>query len=92
MTVLALDLDGVVITGHRDGGGRWAKNLEADLGVSPGQLRELFFKPHFGEIVCGRADLFEGLGAVWPSLGARCGVREFVDYWFAADSRLNEDL
>ena len=92
MTLLALDLDGVVVTGHPEGG-RWAQNLEADFGVTPSRLRECFFIPYFDDIIIGRADLIEGLEAAWPALGAVRGTpHDLIAYWFAADSRVDPTL
>ncbi|HEY4986539.1 MAG TPA: HAD-IA family hydrolase [Bradyrhizobium sp.] len=89
MTVLVLDLDGVVVRGHPDGG-RWDKNLERDLGIDARMVQEKFFRPHFQKIAIGEADLFETLDRVWPELGSRVTAREFVDYWFAMDSLLDD--
>ncbi len=91
MRVLALDLDGVVVTGHPQGG-RWAQHLEADFGVTPARLRECFFIPYFDDIILGRADLFDGLEKAWPELGVRGTPRDLVKYWFAADSGIDAEL
>ena len=64
MTILALDLDGVVVLGHPDGG-RWDKDIERDLGIDPRHLRH-FFQTHWAEIVVGEADLFETLERIVP--------------------------
>ncbi len=85
MTVLVLDLDGVVVRGHPEGG-RWDKNLERDLGIDTALVQEKFFQPHFRKIAIGEADLFETLDRVWPELGCKVSARDFVDYWFAMDS------
>ena len=87
MTVLVLDLDGVVVRGHREGG-RWDKHLERDLGLKPDTLQSRFFQPHFQRIVTGQDDLFETLERIWPQLDCPATPRALVDYWFAADSAL----
>jgi putative hydrolase of the HAD superfamily len=91
MTVLVLDLDGVVVRGHPEGG-RWDKNLERDLGIDAALVQEKFFQPHFRKIAIGEADLFETLDRVWPELGCKVSARDFVDYWFAMDSLLDDDV
>jgi len=87
--VLVLDLDGVVITGHPEGG-RWDKHIERDLGLKPALLQERFFKAHWKHIEIGNADLFAVLDEVWPSLEcAGCTPRAFVDYWLSNDSNMD---
>ena len=88
MTVLVLDCDGVIVTGHSDGG-RWDKDVARDFGVDPQRVQTLFFKKHWQQIEIGAADLFERLEHVWPSLNARGTARDFVAYWFAKDSAVD---
>lgn len=91
MTVLVLDVDGVVVLGHPSGG-RWDKNLLHDLGIAPQRLQELFFRPHWHAIATGCADMMEVLTDVWRELNSRVSPRTLVDYWFANDSRLDTEL
>ena len=91
MPVLVLDLDGVVVRGHPDGG-RWDKNLERDLGIDASAMQEKFFGPHFQNIAIGEADLFDTLDRVWPELSCKATAREFIDNWFQMDSRLDRDV
>jgi putative hydrolase of the HAD superfamily len=91
MTVVVLDVDGVVVLGHRDGG-RWDRNLEPDLGVAPQTLQAKFFRPHWHDIVTGRAELLPVLESIWPDLACRSSPRAFIDYWFSADSKLDHQL
>jgi len=84
-----LDVDGVVV---RDpGGGAWTDALQADLGVDPEELDRRFFRVHFGDVLAGRADLFDRLDLVLPSLGSVRST-ELVDYWFTHDATLDERL
>ncbi|NDL59443.1 HAD-IA family hydrolase [Phytoactinopolyspora sp. XMNu-373] len=83
------DVDGVVI--RRPGGRSWDADLEADLGIDPAALGRRFFAVHFGDVVLGRADLFDRLDVVVPALGG-ISSRELVDYWFARDAHLDERL
>lgn len=89
MTVLVLDCDGVVLTGH-PGGGRWDQHIARDFGLTPERLQAHFFQPHWPSIGTGRADLFEVLERVWPQLECRGDAKSFVDYWFANDSAMDE--
>jgi putative hydrolase of the HAD superfamily len=89
--ILVLDLDGVVMTGHPEGG-RWDKNLERDLGLRADLLQQRFFAPHFKPIVLGQADLYDMLRRVWPELKCESGVEAFVDYWFSSDSVIDKDV
>jgi putative hydrolase of the HAD superfamily len=89
--ILVLDVDGVVVTGHRDGG-RWDKRLERDLKLSTDLLQEHFFGPFWPSILVGDSDLYETLARVWPQMECTVDVRTFVDYWFAADSKVDHGL
>lgn len=92
MTVLVLDLDGVVVTGHPDGG-RWDRHLMRDLGLAPEIVQERFFRAHWPRIEIGAADLHAVLGDIWPTLGTSgCDAAGFVAYWFAHDSRLDLEV
>src|SRR5688572_15571538 len=89
--VLVLDLDGVVVRGHPDGG-RWDQHLQRDLGISVAALQEHFFRPHWQRIATGDADLMDILQAVWPKIGTTAAPEQLVDYWFAADSLIDREL
>ena len=91
MAVLVLDVDGVVVLGHPDGG-RWDRDLLRDLGVAPEELQARFFHRHWPAIVVGQADMLTVLESVWAELQCPLSPRALVDYWFARDSRLNHDL
>jgi putative hydrolase of the HAD superfamily len=88
MTILVLDLDGVVMLGHPEGG-RWDKDLARDLKLDPERVQTRFFRPHFRRAVLGEADLFDILNAMWAELGSEGTPRAFVEYWFAKDSRVD---
>ncbi|RZS61903.1 HAD superfamily hydrolase (TIGR01509 family) [Xylanimonas ulmi] len=84
-----VDVDGVVV--RRPEGRAWHADLEADLGIRRADLDRVFFRPHFDDVVAGRADLYERLDAVLPVLGA-VSSRELVDYWFAHDAALDDQF
>jgi putative hydrolase of the HAD superfamily len=89
--ILVLDLDGVVVTGHADGG-RWDKHLARDLNLRPELLQEHFFKPLWKSVLVGDAGLHETLAHIWPELQCETGPQDFIDYWFAADSAVDHDV
>jgi putative hydrolase of the HAD superfamily len=91
VAVLVLDVDGVVVLGHPEGG-RWDKNLLRDIGVAPERLQERFFRPHWHSIATGGADMIQVLNGVWHELESSASPRDLVDYWFSSDSRLNREL
>jgi putative hydrolase of the HAD superfamily len=91
MTVLVLDVDGVVVLGHPDGG-RWDRSLERDLGIAPESLQEKFFRRHWRDIATGTADMLPVLESIWHELECSASPRAFIEYWFACDSRLNQQL
>ncbi len=91
MAVLVLDLDGVVVRGHREGG-RWDRHIQRDLGIDPARLQERFFRAHFHRIVTGEADLYAVLDGMWHEMDCATSARRFVDYWFANDSALDADV
>ena len=90
MNVLVLDCDGVVV--HPKNGRRWDQDLTRDLGIKPETLQSQFFQPNWRKIVCGEADLYETLERVWPDLCAQVTVRDLVEYWFARDAGMNEEV
>ncbi len=91
MTVLVLDCDGVVISGHAEGG-RWDRHVLRDLGLKPELLQARFFQPHWRHIEIGRADLFEVLERIWPELECAAAPRDVVRYWFDNDATKNADV
>lgn len=86
--ILALDVDGVVVTGHRNGG-HWNRDVERLFGVSPLTLQEQFFRPHWPAIVTGEKMMMPVLENIWPELRVTASAQDFVDHWFAADSAVD---
>lgn len=89
--ILALDLDGVVQTGHAEGG-RWDKHIEHDLGIKPEELQALFFKPYWRGLLLGESDLHETLEICWGSLKSDLRPSDFVEYWFTRDCTLDTSV
>ena len=84
-----VDVDGVIITPQPGG---WAADLETDLGLSGAVLQERFFRPHWDDVVLGRAALHDRLGAVLAETAPHLTSRQLADYWFEKDARLNAAL
>ncbi len=89
MKVLMVDVDGVVV---RPKSGRWDRNLELDLGLSPERLGAEFFERHWDDVVHGRAALEARLQPVLQRLAPNLSVRELINYWFRMDAELDLDL
>jgi putative hydrolase of the HAD superfamily len=88
--IIMVDVDGVVIT-HPDERG-WSANLERDLGISPNMLQQLFFEPHWDDIVRGRASLRDRLTSVLPRLSVTATCDDLIDYWFSNDAHIDDRL
>ncbi len=84
-----VDVDGVVIL-PRAGG--WAVGLETDLGISSATLQTHFFKPHWNDVVLGRATLHERLGPVLAKHAPHLTSHQLAAYWFAKDAELDRAL
>ena len=84
-----VDVDGVVVV-PRPGG--WAVDLEADLGLAPSVLQARFFKPHWNDIVLGRAGLHERLAPVLAEIAPHLTSDRLTAYWFAKDAELDMRL
>jgi putative hydrolase of the HAD superfamily len=89
---LMIDVDGVVVGGRPSDGRPWATDLESDLGLSFGVLRDAFFRPYWEDIVTGKADLRERLAGVLAKTAPKPTVEQVLAYWFQQDARLNVDL
>ncbi len=89
--ILVLDLDGVIVRGHPEGG-RWDKDLARDLGIDPARVQTRFFAEHFKDIVIGRKALIPALESVWSEMACETSPQAFVDYWFAKDSKIDRDV
>lgn len=88
--VLMVDVDGVLV--HAQRGAHWSDSLEADLGLSREMLDQAFFTPHWKDVMLGRADLHARLTPVLAEIAPHLSAQRLVDYWFAADARLDQTL
>lgn len=88
MTILMVDVDGVVVRAAR----RWDADLKVDIGVDPADLQRAFFAPHWKDIALGRADLYECLRPALAEIAPGLSAEALTDYWFRSDSGLDQAL
>lgn len=84
MKALLLDADGVVITAQR-----FDEKYHRDFGVDPAVFND-FFKKEFNHCIIGEKDLLETVTPWLDSWQWRGSAREFLNYWFDAESRVDE--
>jgi putative hydrolase of the HAD superfamily len=92
MTVLMLDVDGVLVTGRPRDGKHLFTDLEAELGVPLERLQHEFFAVHWPAIVVGQAELEPKLSAVLARIAPQVSAAALIDYWFANDSRIDAEV
>lgn len=85
-----VDVDGVLIV-HPHASG-WSVNLEQDLGIEPTVLQEMFFKPHWDDVVRGRAALRERLIPALAEIAPSVTCDRLIEYWFNNDAHLDHRL
>ena len=86
---LMVDVDGVVI---RERPGGWAANIAADLGLTREALQTHFFKPHWPDVMLGRARLHDRLAPVLAEIAPHLTSDRLAAYWFENDADLDETL
>ncbi len=89
---LVFDVDGVLVTGHKEKGGWWHVDMEQDLGLDSELFQRRFFTAQWADIVCGRLGIEEPLAATLAEIAPQLSVEEVLDYWFQMDAGLNKDL
>lgn len=89
-----VDVDGVIVRpdGKREDKRRWDHDLKRDLGIDPADLQAAFFKPHWPDVVNGRADLFDRLRPALANVAPNVTAEALADYWFKWDSALDHAL
>ncbi len=85
-----VDVDGVLVTSPQ--GRLWSWNAQADLGLDPELFQSRFFKPHWPDVVFGRADLHDRLAPVLAEIAPHLTSQAVAEYWFANDAHLDHDL
>lgn len=92
LAAIVWDFDGVINDTVRDGHPIWHRDIKADLGIDPEDMRLNFFIPHFQEIVVGKKDLKDTLVHVLPDIGFTGTVDDFIMYWFEKDLVLDNRI
>lgn len=85
-----VDVDGVLLV-HPDERG-WSANLERDIGISAPDLHTNFFKPHWDDVIHGRASLRERLAPVLHRISPQVTCDKLISYWFSNDAHINNAL
>ena len=88
--ILALDVDGVIIEGFPNK--QWDETLQSDLGISPEEIVERFFKPYWHTIMCGEVLMYPTLERVLRQMGSKAAVDDLVSYWHGKDAHVREDV
>lgn len=89
MTVLVLDVNGVIVDSYPDGRGEWSDSLLEDFAIDPARLHKEFFDRSWADVVRGRRGLRECLEPVLRDLNPDVTVDEFISYWFQKHSLVN---
>ena len=89
---LMVDVDGVIVDGRPEDGLHWQTSVEQDFGFTPEQLNQVFFAPHWEDIIVGRAGLMERLPGALQQIAPHVSPAEFLSYWLEKDSRLSASL
>lgn len=89
---LIFDVDGVLVTGHKEKGGWWHVDMERDLGLDPEVFQRAFFTGQWADIVCGRQVIAEPLAETLAEIAPHLSVDDMLGYWFQQDSRMDLSL
>lgn len=92
MSVLMVDVDGVLVHGRPQDGLPFGTFLERDLGVSLDRLKREFFEKCWAEIVTGKVPMRPMLENVLSEIAPTVSVDSLIQYWFEHDSRLDPIL
>jgi putative hydrolase of the HAD superfamily len=90
--ILVFDVDGVLVTGHKEKGGWWHVGMKEDLGLDPELFQRSFFTEQWADIVCGRQGIEEPLAKTLDAIAPHLTVEQLLDYWFRQDSRMDQNL
>jgi putative hydrolase of the HAD superfamily len=87
-----VDVDGVLVHASSEDGRSWFTRLHEDLRISPEDMYENFFAPHWNDIITGRAGLLERLEPALAEIAPHIGSDAFLAYWFGQDARVDTAL
>lgn len=92
MKTIMLDVDGVLISGRPSDGKHWTTSLEADLGISPADLKLHFFAKYWPAIQLGNSELMPSLGDALKNINSDVSAEQLANYWFTHDSRIDQSV
>jgi putative hydrolase of the HAD superfamily len=84
-SVLALDVDGVLLDPQRAGRGRWQEVLREEYGLDPAHLDEHFFQRSWSQIIVGHEPIEPTLARALTELHWNLDVETLLQIWFDAD-------
>ena len=91
-TVLALDVDGVLLDPDRAGKGPWQHSLRQTYGVDPTLLDGAFFARSWSDVIVGREAIEPALERALVELGWEVDVEELLRCWFESDFELDHQV
>jgi len=89
---LVFDVDGVLVTGHKEKGGWWHVDMKVDLGLDPDLFQRRFFTDQWADIVCGKLEIEDPLAKTLSEIAPHLSVEQLLDYWFGQDSGMDQSL
>jgi FMN phosphatase YigB (HAD superfamily) len=84
-TLLALDVDGVILDPQRGGRGRWQIAFGERFGVDAGRLDDTFFATAWLDVITGKRPVESALNEALQELGWGMGVDAALQCWFEED-------
>jgi FMN phosphatase YigB (HAD superfamily) len=91
-TLLALDVDGVILDPQRGGRGPWQLAFGERFGVDARRLDETFFASAWAEVIIGKRPVESALHEALQELGWSMGVDAALECWFEEDFVTTPDV
>lgn len=93
MKLIAWDFDGVLNRGFQGGFHLWQETFEADLGVSAKDFTDFIFtEANFAQVLTGRRDLLDLLGAYVTAHAVPHAPEAVLDYWLTKDAHADPQV
>jgi putative hydrolase of the HAD superfamily len=83
---LMLDVDGVLVFGRPSDGQHWMTRLQDDLGVSPKDLAQEFFRAGWQGVVVGQRELVPTLQEALERIAPGMTAEKLITYWYDMSS------
>lgn len=84
-TLLALDVDGVILDPQRGGRGPWQVAFSERFGVDATRLDETLFATGWADVITGKRPVESALAEALQDLGWHTGVNAALQCWFEED-------